>query len=156
MHASYSIGQKWGGGLYAGLLRFRVTTFTDRRMPRGRAISALSLAVWWTKLEKNDKVRHIMIQMASALAVATVFIGLWTPISTICSRRRGGAYTRDKNTYAGTWAKNGGGGRNCGILRYYLHVWPYVKSSNSKNQISYIILDHTCILYSNKHVCVYI
>ena len=52
------IGQKWGGGLYAGSLHFRVTTITDRRMPRGRAISVLSLAVWWAKLEKNDKVRH--------------------------------------------------------------------------------------------------
>ena len=50
------IGQKWGGGLYAGSLHFRVTTITDRRMPRGRAISVLSLTVWWAKLEKNDKV----------------------------------------------------------------------------------------------------
>ena len=56
-----------------------MTTITDRRMPRGRAISALSLAVWWAKLEKNDKVRHIMTQIASLLAVATVFIDLWTP-----------------------------------------------------------------------------
>ena len=39
------IGQKWGGGLYAGSLHFRVTTITNRRMPRGRAISVLSLAV---------------------------------------------------------------------------------------------------------------
>ena len=43
VHAS--IGQKWGGGLYAGALHFRVTTITDRRMPRGRVISVLSLAV---------------------------------------------------------------------------------------------------------------
>ena len=43
MHAS--IGQKWGGGLFAGSLQFHVTTITDRRMPRGRAISVLSLAV---------------------------------------------------------------------------------------------------------------
>ena len=63
------IGQKWGGGLYAGSLHFRVTTITDRRMPRGRAISVLSLAVWWAKLEKNDKVRHIMTQIVSLLAV---------------------------------------------------------------------------------------
>ena len=75
------IGQKWGGGLYAGSSHFRVTTITDRRMPRGRAISVLSisLAVWWAKLEKNDKVRHNMTQIASLLAVATVFIDLWTP-----------------------------------------------------------------------------
>ena len=77
MHAR--IGQKWGGGLYAGSLHFRVTTITDRRMPRGRAISVLSLAVWWAKLEKNDKVRHNMTQIASLLAVATVFVDLWAP-----------------------------------------------------------------------------
>ena len=74
MHAR--IGQKWGGGLYAGSLHFRVTTITDRRMPRGRAIS---LAVWWAKLEKNDKVTHNMTQIASLLAVATVFVDLWAP-----------------------------------------------------------------------------
>ena len=56
-----------------------MTTITDRRKPRGHAISALSLAVWWAKLEKNDKVRHIMTLIASLLAVATVFIDLWTP-----------------------------------------------------------------------------
>ena len=77
MHAR--IGQKWGGGLYAGSLHFRVTTITDRRMPRGRAISVLSLAVWLAKLEKNDKVRHNMTQIASLLAVATVFVDLWAP-----------------------------------------------------------------------------
>ena len=39
-----------------------------------------------------------MTQIASLLAVATVFIGLWT----LFTVREGGAYTRDKNTYAGT------------------------------------------------------
>ena len=77
MHAR--IGKKWGGGLYAGSLHFRVTTITDRRMPHGRAISVLSLAVWWEKLEKNNKVRHSVTQIASLLAVATVFLDLWTP-----------------------------------------------------------------------------
>ena len=72
-----------------------MTTITDRRMPRGRAISVLSLAVWWAKLEKNDKVRHIVTQIASLLAVAT---DLWTPFYS----QGGGAYTRDKTTYAGT------------------------------------------------------
>ena len=56
-----------------------MTTITDLRMPHGRAISVLSLAVWRAKLEKNDKVRHIMTQIASLLAVVTVFIALWTP-----------------------------------------------------------------------------
>ena len=41
------------GRLYAGSLHFHVTT-----MPRARAISVLSLAVWWAKLGKNNKVRH--------------------------------------------------------------------------------------------------
>ena len=41
-------------------------------------ISVLSLAVWWGNLKKNDKVRHNMTQIASLLAVATVFVGLWT------------------------------------------------------------------------------
>ena len=38
-------------------------------MPRGRTISVLSLAVWWTKFKK------VMIQMASWLVVA---YGLWS------------------------------------------------------------------------------
>ena len=78
---SLCIGQKLGGGLYAGSLQFRVTTITNRRMLRGRAIFALSLAVGWAKLEKNDKVRHSMTQIASLLAVATVFIDLWAPFT---------------------------------------------------------------------------
>ena len=48
------IGQKWGGDLYAGSLHFRMITITDRQM---HAISVLSLAVSWAKLENNDKVR---------------------------------------------------------------------------------------------------
>ena len=40
VHAS--IGQ---GGLFVGPLHFSVTTITDHRMPRGRAISVLSLAI---------------------------------------------------------------------------------------------------------------
>ena len=100
MHARTLIGQKWGGGLYAGSLHFRVTTITDRRMPRGRAMCVLSLTVWWANLEKNDKVRHDMTQMASLLAVATVFIDLWSPFYS--QGGGGGAYKRDKTTYAGS------------------------------------------------------
>ena len=101
---------KTGEGAYSCYLL--VTTITDRQMPHGHAISALSLAVWWAKLEKSDKISHNMTQIASVLAVATAFIGL-------ISRQRRGAYTRDENTcmYAGTWAKSAGGGHNCGILR---------------------------------------
>ena len=42
-----------------------------------------------------------MTQIVNALAVATVFIGLWTLLSIVDSQRRG-AYRQDKNTYAGT------------------------------------------------------
>ena len=126
------IGQKWGGGLYAGSLHSRVTTITDRRMPRGRAISVLSLAVWWAKLEKNYKVKHNMTQIASLLAVATVFVDLW---ASFYSQGGGGLIRETKvpmqelelKMEGGVYAR---GGRNCGILRYYavnnLVVWyPY-------------------------------
>ena len=53
-----------------GSLHFRMRTITDRQMPRGRANSVLSL-------EKN-KVKYNTTQIASLLAVATVFVGLWT------------------------------------------------------------------------------
>ena len=53
-----------------------------------------SLAVWWIKLEKNDKVRHIMTQIASLLAVATVFIYILTQFySRGGGGEEGGAYT---------------------------------------------------------------
>ena len=85
-----------------------MTTITDRQMPRGRAISTLSLAVWLAKLEKNDKIRHKlnMTQIASLSVVAT-----WLMTCNVCifMDRERGAYTRDKTTYAGTLAKNAGG-----------------------------------------------
>ena len=76
-----------------GSLHFRVTTITDLRMRRGRAISVLSLVVWWAKLEKNDKVRHNMTQIASLLAVATAFVDLCQIMGSILHCREGGAYT---------------------------------------------------------------
>ena len=94
-----------------------MTTITDRRMPRGRAISILSLAVWWAKFEKNNKVRRNVTQIASFLPVVTVFIDLRTPfysqgdktiylpMQELELKNVGGAYAR-------------GGGRNRGILRY--------------------------------------
>ena len=62
---------------------------------------------------------HNMTQIASVLAVVAVFISL-------IYRQRRGAYTCDKNAYAGTWAKSAGGlihegGRNFGILWYCFH-----------------------------------
>ena len=65
-----------GRGLIRGILTFRVTTITDHQTPCGHAISVLSLAVWWAKLEKNNQVRHNVTQITSLLAVAT---DLWTP-----------------------------------------------------------------------------
>ena len=64
-------------------------------MPRGRAISVLSLAVWWAKLEKNDKVRHNMTQIASLLAVATVFVDLCQIMGSILQSGRGGGLIRE-------------------------------------------------------------
>ena len=93
MHAR--IGQKWGGGLYARSLHFHVTTITNRRMPRGCAISVFFLAVWWAKLKKNDKIRHNMTQIASLLAVATVFVDLWAPFYSQVAEG-GGLYARQK------------------------------------------------------------
>ena len=120
MHAR--IGQKWGGGLYARSLHFCVMTITDRQIPRGRAISVFSLAYWWAKLEKNDKVRHNMTQIASLLAVATVFIDLWTPFY---SRGGGGGLILEtKVPMQELELKMQGGGlmcegrRNRRILRY--------------------------------------
>ena len=98
-----------------------MTTITDRRMPRGRAISVLSHAVWWAKLEKNDKVRHNMTQIASLLAVATVFVDLWAPFY---SQGGGGLIRETKVPMQELELKMEGGlmregGRNRGILRYY-------------------------------------
>ena len=42
-----------------------------------------------------------MMQIASLLAVATVFVDLWAPFYSR-GGGGGGAYTRDKSTYAGT------------------------------------------------------
>ena len=39
-----------------------------------------------------------MTQIASLLAIATVFVDLWAPFY----NQGGGAYMRDKSTYAGT------------------------------------------------------
>jgi hypothetical protein len=51
-----------------------------------------------------------MIQMASALAIVTVFIGLWIPISTIYSRRRGGVIRETKIPLQELELKMEGGG----------------------------------------------
>ena len=47
--------------------------------------------------KQQSNLRHIiMTQMATLLAVATVFIGLWTLMSTFYIRGKGGACMRDK------------------------------------------------------------
>ena len=71
------------GLIRGGSLHFRVTTITDRRMPRARcAISVLSLgchkSVVMGKTREKQPSRHNMTQIASLLAVATVIVGLWT------------------------------------------------------------------------------
>ena len=87
-------------------------------MPRGRAISVLSLAVGWAKLKKNDKVRHNMTQIASLLAVATVFYWLMDSKCLHFAVGRG-AYSRHKTTYAETQDKNAGGGIIAGFYGTY-------------------------------------
>ena len=59
-------------------------------------MSILSLAVWWIKLEKNDKVRHNMTQIASLIVVVTVFT--WLMICNVCilQSEKGGLYARQK------------------------------------------------------------
>ena len=76
-------------------------------MPCGRAISILSLAVWWAKLEKNDKVSHNMTQIASLLVVA----GLWSARCAFSNyNQRRGAYMRDKLPMQELEVKMRGGG----------------------------------------------
>ena len=53
-----------------------------------------------------------MAQIARLLAVATVFIGLWT-------RNNWGLICETKLSMQELELKMQGGGRNCGILRYY-------------------------------------
>ena len=60
-------------------------------MPRGRAISVLSLAVWWAKLKR---VRSNMTQIASLLVVAAVSTCTWLMVC-ILQSGGGGAYTRN-------------------------------------------------------------
>ena len=115
MHAR--IGQKWGGGLYAGSLHFRVTTITDHRMPRGHVISVLSLAVWSAKLKKNNKVRHNMTQIAISLAVATVFVDLWASFYS-----QGGGLICETKVPIQELELKMEGGRNRGILRYMYNL----------------------------------
>ena len=91
-------------GLYKsreGLIRGFVTFLCDDHYQPSNATWAHNLCTFSGYLmDKTDKVRHSMTQIASLLAVATVFIGLWTRF--IYSQGEGGAYTRDKTTYAGT------------------------------------------------------
>ena len=68
-----------------------------------------------------------MAQMASLLVVATVFVALWTLNIYILQSERGGAYTRDKITYAGTWAKIAGGAytRGGGVFAGFYGIYKY-------------------------------
>ena len=91
----------------AGLIR-RIVIFTcDDHYRQTNATWAhdlvLSLAIWWANSSKATS--RNMSQIASVLAVTTAFISFWNLIL----RQRRGTYMRDKNTYAGTWAKSTGG-----------------------------------------------
>ena len=62
-----------------------------------------------------------MTQIANLLAVATVFIGLWTLISTFYCQRGGTKVPMQElelKMQRGAYLQGGGGRRNCGILRY--------------------------------------
>ena len=79
-----------GRGLIRGILTFPCDDhYRPSNATWARDLCIFSLAVWWAKLEKNDKVRHTMTQIASLLAVATVFVDLWAPFYS----QGGGAYT---------------------------------------------------------------
>ena len=80
-----------GRGLIRGILTFSCDNDYQPSMPRGRAISVLSHAVWWAKLEKNDKVRHNMTQIASLLAVEVLLLLIYGLHFTV---REGGLYAR--------------------------------------------------------------
>ena len=89
-----------------GLIR-RIVIFTcdDHYRPTNttwaRDLYTFSGSLMGKTQEKQQ--RHNLTQIANVLAVATVFIGLWTLLSIIDGQRRGGGLiTRDKNTYAGT------------------------------------------------------
>ena len=76
------------------------------------------MTVWWAKLEKNDKVRDNMTQIASLLVVATVFT--WIMVIKlnvyILQSGRGGLIRETKLSMQELELKSAGG-RNCGILR---------------------------------------
>ena len=63
-----------------------------------------------------------MAQMASLLVVATVFVALWTLNIYILQSERGGAYTRDKTTYAEQIA-GGAYLRDSTVLILSLHIF---------------------------------
>ena len=99
-----------GGGLICGILTFPCD---DHYRP--------SYFLWLFGRE-NDKVRHNMTQIASWLAVATVFIDLWT---LFYSQGGGPGLIREiklpmqelELKMQGGLIREGGGGRNHGILR---------------------------------------
>jgi hypothetical protein len=66
-----------------------------------------------------------MSQMANLLAVATVFVALWSLNIYILQSEQGGLYTRQNYLCRNLSQKCRGGGlhvrgRICGILRYYV------------------------------------
>ena len=106
-HAPPFVHARIGQKLIRGRsLHFRVTTITDHWMPRGRDLCTFSGCLVG-KPRENDKIGIIMTQIAGLLAIATVFIGLWTLFTVRELMREGG------------W------GRIHGILRY-MHICMFV------------------------------
>ena len=101
LHAS--IRQNRGEGLCVGSWYFCVVIITDQQLPCGREISVFLLAVWWRKLEKNNKVSLIW-------HIAVVLKAIAFTLARFHSQSRtGGGYSWDKNICAGTLAETGGG-----------------------------------------------
>ena len=69
-----------GRGLIRGILTFPCDDhYRPPNATWARDLCTFSGCLVGKTRRKNDKVRHIVTQIASLLAVATVFIDLWTP-----------------------------------------------------------------------------
>jgi hypothetical protein len=96
---------------------------------------------------KNDKVRHIMTQMAGLLALATVFVGH--------RREGGGAYTRDETTCVGTWVKNAGGAYTQGgsvLAGLYGITYPKALISDGVNDWSWSVIHVSRVSTNWEHI----
>ena len=86
----------------------------------------------------SDIASYNMTQIASVLAVATVFIGLWTLIATFHSQRRRGVL---QNTYVGTCATSVGrwGGVSVGHINFVGYYGTLFEDSYAVHKILAIL-----------------